>query len=152
MCLANIVFNEIWLNRGGLPQDEKPQQVGQWSTIVETVLVVIAIELDTFYGDRKNRKERVRPGWTTPSRDVPGLPIGAPRSQQPEVEGQSMPRWLASVIGVLSLGMIRPGSDSSPDSPESPSRGAWVRVTVPEKQGRERIGYLHPYARPPRRH
>lgn len=152
LCLANIVFNEIWLNRGGLPQDEKPQQVGQWSAIVETVLVVIAVEFDKWYGKRRNHKEGVRADGNMSPAGSPEIPIGIHGSGQSEDERHSMPRWLISAIGVLSLGVIMPGGNSTPGSSESPGSGSWDDSTGSESKGRERIGYFHPYVRPPRRH
>jgi hypothetical protein len=152
LCLANIVFNEIWLNRGGLPQDEKPQQVGQWSAIVETVLVVIAVEFDKWYGKRRNHKEGVRADGNMSPAGSPEIPIGIHGSGQSEEERHSMPRWLISAIGVLSLGMIMPGGNSTPNSSESPGSGSWDDNAGTESKRRERIGYFHPYVRPPRRH
>lgn len=59
-CFANIVINEMWLNYGGLPHEESPYQVGQWATVVQTGLVVVALGLDWLH--RRN-KDRLQDWW-----------------------------------------------------------------------------------------
>jgi hypothetical protein len=88
--IINVVLNELTLLRSGIPTNEANKAIGQWGTIVSSMLVVIAACVNKSMEEWEKRKQRKKQPRNLDEETITVVGAGEGEVEVGQINGQSI--------------------------------------------------------------